>query len=493
MKAYQELAQRCDAYIRDGRPHEAGRLLAKLRAARTPREWRLPLAKLCRRAGQLSLGLELLTRLVHPARHQPEATAPEKAEYGILLLRTGAVSEAIEWLNQVDTDLVPDALHFRAVWHFIQWDYQSAIAPLEEYLATSLSDDARLVGRTNLAFAHVECGHHARALDLLNENIDLAGRLGHWQLQRNNRAFRGQLHLQEGEFGKARRELKSALQIDAGSPANDQFLIVKLRLLLDALEKSDLKALDELRILATRRRDWEALREADLFRLDIHFVNTRFLHLLFGTPYPVFRERVLTRFGRGPDREIFVLGEKSAPRMDVATGEIENHPAHLRAGHQTHRLIEVLLRDFYQPLRIGGLFAGLFPQDHFDISSSPSRVHQVLRRTRQWIREERVPIRIHEADGFYALEIVGDFSFRIPLARRAPAPEDPQLQKLKRRFKNARSFTAREAAEYLELPKATATRFIKKAIESGHLARLGDSDRTAAYRIETVSDRDGRD
>jgi hypothetical protein len=207
----------------------------------------------------------------------------------------------------------------------------------------------------------------------------------------------------------------------------------------------------------------------------------------------VFRERVLARFDRGPDRKIFVLGEKSAPRMDLVSGEIENHSARLKAGHQTHRLIEVLLRDFYQPLRIGGLFAGLFPHDHFDISSSPGRVHQVLRRTRQWIRDERVPIRIREADGFYALEIVGDFSFRIPLARRTPAPEDPQLQKLKRRFKNAKSFTAREAAEYLELPKATATRFIKKAIESGHLQRLGDSDRGAAYRIETISVRDGRD
>ncbi len=216
--------------------------------------------------------------------------------------------------------------------------------------------------------------------------------------------------------------------------------------------------MDELRQIAYQSRDWEAIREADLFSLKVEMNKVQFLHLVFGTPFLSYRQRIINELGGLPDRTMYVLGPKVSPRMDLTTGEI-NGVEHLTPGRKCHQLIEILLRDFYSPLRIGGLFLELFPGDYFNISSSPDRVHQIVRRTRRWLEQEKIPVQIVENHGFYSLQIVGDFSFRVPLERHSVESMHRYFDKLKRAF-GEDEFSARAATEKLGLSRRTIQRVV---------------------------------
>src|SRR5262249_1530027 len=127
---------------------------------------------------------------------------------------------------------------------------------------------------------------------------------------------------------------------------------------------------------ALASHNWEDARLADLYSVQIDFKNSKFLHLIFGTPFQGFRTKIYNEIGHKPDRSTYYLGEKQAPRLDLANGEIGGLPA-FNVGRKIHQLIEILLRDFYHPLRIAGIFSELFPGEHFDVSSSPDRTHAV--------------------------------------------------------------------------------------------------------------------
>src|SRR5665213_926712 len=209
MNSYQELIAACEADVRASQTQNVSKRLAKLNTSRVPREWRLPLANICRRAGLHSLGITLLTRGVHPQKTNPvEAASPQElAEYAVLLLRSGALSEALTTLNGVKPSQVPESLLYRGFCHFSGWDFDQAIPCLEEYLRSPLAAYAGLVGKVNLAYAYVECGMSDKAAALLEENIDFAGTHGHTRLQGNCHSLRAQLHLKNSEFDQARREL----------------------------------------------------------------------------------------------------------------------------------------------------------------------------------------------------------------------------------------------------------------------------------------------
>src|SRR5205807_7801047 len=126
-----------------------------------------------------------------------------------------------------------------------------------------------------------------------------------------------------------------------------------------ALQNQNLEPLQRLRAMAQNAQDWEGMREADLFTLKLDFQRSRFLHLIFGTPYEEYRTRIMRETGQENDRTVYVFGEKQAPRLDLRTAEIDRHPA-LNPGRKSHQLIEVLLRDFYRPQRVPAIFSNLF-------------------------------------------------------------------------------------------------------------------------------------
>jgi tetratricopeptide (TPR) repeat protein len=483
---FEAFVQECDAYIRAGKPHLAGHRLTSLGRTPIPRVWRLPLAKLCRRAGLYGQGLRLLGRVV--CGPTARASAAELTEYAALLLRSGAVDEAIDRLKTVDPAEAPEAQLIRAFAHFYRWEYREAVPHLEKYLQSPLSNDAILVGRTNLATAYLDSRQHRLAEEWISGNIEMARSHGHTHLETYNRASLAQLRLQEGDLASARMAIAAAFQAVGDTQANSNWLILKLKLIIDGLEEKTLSPFDELRRLAVEKKDWAALRDADLFSLKIDFRQQNFLHLYFGSPLPGQREHFCQELGRRPDRKIYIFGKKTVPRFDLDTGRLDDKNL-IHAGHKCHNLIRLLLQDFYQPLRIGGLHAGLFPGQHFDSSSSPDRVHQIVRRTRRWLDDNNIPVRIQEDEGFYSLVIDGDFSFRVPLDRPVKDAAHFQLDKLMAAFADGRIFSAQEIQGHLQTSLATVHRLIQQGIENGVIERIGNPFRPTGYRFLNVSNR----
>lgn len=478
MKNFAELVNKCDENIRAGKPHEARRRLARLNPQSVPRAWRLPLAKICRRAGALSLGLKLLVKIVWPqSKLDLPATGAERAEYAALLQRSGALGEALSILKEVDGGEVPEALLFRSFIHFARWEFGDAVPLLQNYLETDLNDHARSVGFLNLAFALVESRRHDEALEILNGWRGF----GSGQMQSNGLALKGQLYLQQGDYAAARKEIDRALESVANASTNDQFFALKNRLILDGLENGDATAFARLREVATQNRAWESVREADFYALKFNFDERLFLHLYCGSPYPRFRDILRSEFG-SPTSSVYMMG--AAPFMDLDTGRT-NLKELVPAGRKSHQLIAALLRDFYRPKRVGGIFSELFADEHFNPSSSVHRVHQLISRTRLWFEEARIPVGLHEDKGFYSIKIEGAFGFAVPLERTEVSLTDLQIEKLCSSF-GAETFTARDAVQRLSISQASAYRLISTALSLGRIEQMQPFARASRYRISSA-------
>lgn len=121
------------------------------------------------------------------------------------------------------------------------------------------------------------------------------------------------------------------------------------------------------------RHDWESLREADYFELKIAFNDGLFRALIAGTPHAAYRARVANDLGRAwtPSSSSRFRRLSIPPRGQIAA------------------VVKALPRDRYSPPGIGALFAEIFPQEHFNVFTSPNRVHQLLFRAREWLRDSR--------------------------------------------------------------------------------------------------------
>lgn len=484
MKIDKDLIQQCDSDIRSGHSLRVAQRLAKLNIARVERPWRLPLAKICRRAGLLSIGLELLNPLVHGRfKDGQSASAAELAEYGVLLMRYGAVSEAVALLQKLDSSVAPEALLYRSYALFINWEFESAIPLLQQYLIQPLSSYNQSVGQTNLAFALTESRRHGDALRLTEEIIKATQSEGNLSLQGTCRALRAQVFVQERDFQTAREEIKRGEALHSLSPSNDHFLLKKWGLILEGLESKRLAPFNELRRLAIQSHNWEAWREADMFSLLVHHSEELFVHLYFGSPIPGLRERMKVELGGVPKRTVYVLGAKDSPRFDLRTGQIGGETV-VKPGKKEHQLLQVLLKDFYRPLRIGGLFAELFPNEHFDLISSPVRVHQILRRTRGLLKKVAAPVGIDEANEYYSLNLSGPFSFRLTLDGGRTDSMESQFERIRSSCGENRPFSVRDLRERMGISEATAHRLIKWGIANARLERTGKLKRSLLFKVK---------
>jgi len=486
MSLYTEIVKECDDALKKGRPQFVAKRLADLNAARVPREWRLPLAQICRRAGLESLGMKLLIRLIRP-RNDKEgitATPAERAEYAVLLLRTGALNESAQLLEDLDARLVPEAYLYRSFYRFHCFDFAGAIPELEAYVGAQRDPYSRLVGQVNLAFAQVSAGVSG-ALSNVEEALAKAQENGHARLSSNCQALRAQLLIKQGLFSEAHEALGVAQALLAQASTHDRAFILKWRAFLEGRQARTVEPILLYRQAAAVNEDWDGVREADFHSLCLSFEPWRFNHLIFGTPFQAYREQICRELGRRPEQTQFVFGNPAAPCFDLVSCEIDGKPV-LNAGRKSHQLVDVLLRDLYRPLRVGGLFSEIFPEEYFDIYTSPDRIHQLIRRTRRWLEASGVPVKIASVRGKYSLHIESrpgaDVSFRIPLHRHPVDFMSLHFEDLKQKFSDASVFSAKEAKLKTGLSRTSVQRLINWALENGKIEKVGEKNSTA-YRL----------
>jgi hypothetical protein len=460
------LIQTCDLELRQGRAGAGLRALKTVNLAAVAREDRLPLAGIFRRANLFTSGLKLLTPLIFSERNKwkSEATPDERAEYAALLSKNGNNSEALSVLRKLR---VADAPLYRAFCHMANWDYDSARAELEEYLRAQPLGYAAAIARVNLAACLVGSADWERAGARLAGNIAEAEDNGFRRLLANNLELRAQMHLRQRRWRDAGEDLNRASATLAADGTSDSLFISKWKAILRGLEQRSEEPILAFRQAAVERGHWESARDADRFLLMVRFEEKRFRHLLFGTPFASFREQLCGELERYPEEKTYRYGSESGPALDLLTGEFSPaSPLQVKPNHL--RLLRVLAADFYRPVKLGALFSKLFPGDHFDVYSSPNRVHQMFWRARGWLGTHRLPLNLTELSGDYRLTVDSGFALLVPLNWRDEGA--PWLEKIRRHFAG-REFTAAEACSVLSISRSGFLRRSQEAVARGELAK----------------------
>lgn len=478
MKFGPQQVQHWDGEIRAGRGRGVAEELSRLDVGEIPRRWLWPIAKIARRTGCFVLGLKILSPVIHPHKRAIRAApSPEElAEHSALLIQMGAIREGLQILSEIDSAVVADVLLYRSYGHFNRWEYGAAIPLLESYLETPLDPYSRVVGQLNLAAACIVERQEMKALSLLESIAAYARENSFGRILGNCFELRAQIDLRAERWEAASASLNQATDFLKGDQSTDRFFVRKWTVILEALRDRNRAVLTSLRRETLERGEWETLREIDLNSLKITFDQTTFNCLFFGTPYATYRDRIATELRTHPTEDELII-RQGRLCFDFESGELfDGKPDQKRllakAPALVRQVLQSLIRDFYRPVRLGGLFSELYQRDYFDVNSSPNRVHQALHRTRTWLKQNLVSLEIHETSGHFRLALGQGLSFKIPLHNHPMDNYSLRLNKLKQQFLD-QAFSSRQARETLQLKAATFNKFAATAVESRHLERTG--------------------
>jgi tetratricopeptide (TPR) repeat protein len=478
----QKQMQEIESLIRLGRTREAGQLLAQIPVRRLARSARAPLADLCRRTGRVTLGLKLLASTMSASRlGRTKATDQETAVYAALLLRTGAVDEAIRTLSTVDSSQAPEASLYKAFGLFARWDYETAIPHVQEYLKFITDPYARGLGEVNLAAAFVGAYRHKEAAALLDGLIPRLEEKRFDRLLGNCYQIRSTAGLEAGDFAAAERDLLAAENLVRSDATFDSFRTLKWRSILESRRTNSTGALANFRAEAFKRREWESVRDADFQMIRIDFNQTTFEKLYFGTPFPSYRETMCRVLDHACDRDSFIVGSNTGVVIDLVDGKLECDLGDKRDGAEVPGrkmllALAAMVADAYRPASLGHLFSEIFPGEYYDVWSSPNRVHQILRRTRRWLEMQNVPISLGETDGAYRIEIGPGVGLRLPPMRPPKDSGELVIGHLQKIYRGGELFSAREAREKLTLPETTFRRHLRWAESRGLVKKVGRGD-----------------
>lgn len=475
------LLEDLERQVREGLLRDVQERLEKLRLTGWGPDHVLRAANLARRVHRPRLTLKWLHPRIRPeAGLETEPASPgEVCEYAVGLHRIGAYREALELLRGPGVDGAPQARLYQAFGHFAQWDYVGGLSFIESYLRhPGLTDPyQRRVGVINQIAALVFLERYAEALSVADPLLEDLRRDRQSLLWANALELRSQIHIGRGDFRSARSELREAGGLLQSFETVEGLFVEKWTAILDALEKNDPGVLQEFRAKALKLGHWETLRDLDFYRLKIAPQEGAFRWLYFGTPYPAYRRRLREEFAA----RFAVPAEAWVQHGEGADFEVDPLRVGEELGEIPHRILILLLRDFYKPQRVGEIFSEIFPDEYFNPSSSINRVHQNMKRARDWIAELRWPIRLEEREGAYGLRL-GERT-RI-FVREHPLPltgEGLVLESLRPVFGD-REFTAQEVSEKLGASNAKAGRLLKRALASSQIEKTG-AGRNTRYRL----------
>jgi hypothetical protein len=483
-KDWKALASKIDRGIRRGEGRQARESLLKATEKIPPREWLADFANLAWRASDPALGIRLLNPIVRPAERKPkEASEKERAEYGICLVKIGAVREGEALLAALS---LPEALLYRAFALVARWDYRGSIPLLEKYLASPrLSKYQSFVGQVNLAAALVEEGVQPQATYLLRELTHDLHLHGHALLLGRVLLLSAENFMHRRDWKQAASFLERAERLLQQSESLDHFLIRKFRVINEFLKKpgpGTLSCLRELRLEAADWKHWETIRDCDRTEA-LATADTALLHhLYFGTPHAAFRERLVRLSAKKlslPNRYAWKLGRGKGPCLSLASGRAGG--TELKVGQALHRLCAALASDFYRPLRTTELHALVFPDEFFHPIHSPQKMRRLLTRLRQFFSESGLPLEVGESDGSYRLTAKGPCTIEVAAPGKPVERGNALVERLRERYGET-VFSAGDAASLWGVSSRTARRHLDDAQNEGAIEALGRG-KARRYRL----------
>lgn len=460
--------------------------LTSVRSKDLPRALVCRYANLLRRMGGAKSALTLLNPIVRKKTGHPSNS--QIIEYAACLTRLSLVDESIELLNSIKGDASAE-IHFElAMAHVSKWDYQTAKTFFEKFLLSpSLSEYKRCVGEINVAASCIYINQTDEAMRILNSVLVKTKREQFKLLCGNILELMGEIAILQKDYASAEKYLQEAgLFLGSSNPRYILF-IEKWRtirqLLQDKGSPESVAKLNSVRSKAAKIRDWNTIREIELFTAIATNDLEKITDLYYSVPYPEYRKRILSLWGK-PFKVSASYEKRIGPRttgvgkiFDVAKGKDLKSGVQLSVGQAPHRLLECLTSDFYAPFSTTMIYSHVFKNTFFNPETSPQQVYEVIKRLNLWLEDNKLDLRILRGEGGYRLRTKDGYILRIG--------ESPQNRTRLNDFLDgllqhglSENFSVSMVEKKLDLPRRTATRLLAEAMDQGDLIRSGGGHAT---------------
>ncbi len=478
----QDTLERLKQWLRTG---ESGRVLLQLRkrsSAQLPQRLRAEFADVARQAGAPQLSLRWLSPTVRPTRGRaPSATPREVSVYAASLVKIGATEEALGLLEEIEAKDDPESLLFKAHAYIAQWDYAKAIPVLETLLAGhDLPPERQLVTKLNLLASLIVEARFPEAVKLL-EWLDTQSAAPAFHFYRAIvMELAAQLSIRRKDWSSAENFLKQGEALVGNRASLQAFFLRKWTLVMEARRQGDFEPFkarwNKLRQEAEGLKHWESLRDLDHLKGTLLEDKKVLLHLYFGTPFESFRVRLFqgTTPLSIPESYGWRLGKMGGTPVKVDCLKLASDSG-LKPWSNHSKLLALLTSDFYRPLRVGMLHAGLYPKEYFNPDSSPRRVYQALAEFRRFLTAAKLPIETRITSGGY--QLASDEPALVVVPRTSRWKELDPLSRLQEKFPSSQ-FNAQQASELLGCSRATVSRLLREAVEEKRLVRSGGGPET---------------
>lgn len=500
---FDELATQFENAIRRGEIVSVQNEIERLPASTIPRSHAAAFGDIARRVRSETWGLRLLRPIVRSeAAISPSPSDAEMCAYAGLLIKVGAIPEARSILEKLDEKKLDNVSTFLSQTYITEWNYLEASVHLKKLLERDhLSPYARCVTEVNLIGAFIFLSQYSKAQTGLKKVLALS-RENSWDLLYGNALeLAAQLAVIQGAWADADALLKEA-EARSGQHSHYRVFIEKWRSLALLFQtkpgtpacEAALEKIASVRQTALRLSSWETARDLDYQVADFLRHQNLLLNVYFGTPFPEYKKRIEQIFKkegwRIPADYFRKLSSAPATRVfDLGSGDEygSNLIEPLKPGQMLHRFINILATDFYKPIGLGELFSRLFPDEFFNVDSSPDRVAQAVKQLRRWFETNHIPLDIQVENSRYAIKANDAYAFRIENQVRTPkdlldSGYEQQLKQLMTKWPY-QSFSASKAAAHLDLSASTVRTLLQRALDEKRLYQSG-AGRSTLYRFE---------
>ncbi len=478
-----------EALIQAGDFSAVAKTLRTMNMKQIPRTQLARYAHIANRAHQGIVAHRILQPVVRPEGKilLPPSDA-EKLEYAEALRLMGVISEAVKVLSEINFSSMPIVDLRTAFCLMTQWQYAEAMPYLQRYIQNADPKEySYTIAKVNLAACFVAEREDDDGLKLLELLIADTKSAGHNLLHGNCLGLAAQIFIRQGRFDQADQTLDEALRSFSDQRMKFSLYLRKWRAISRSLRmKSVHPDLYECRNLALREKDWETQRDCDLYIGFLRGDEELIHHVYFGTPYDSYRKRIVDLVGENfnpPPTYIWdpLKDGHTGGILDVLDGRMDGSNVSLETGQLMHRLLLLLCSDFYRPLSIGTAFSELFSHEQYSQQGSSNRIPQIVKRLRDWFKQNDGLFSIQEDKGSYRLHVNAPVGIRVQL-------ESPELSLQLVTWKKVstqvqdETFSRREVIQALNCSQASANRLLRWALKSGQAQAIG-AGRQRKYRM----------
>lgn len=458
---YQQQLTIWDEWIKQGQALQVRALCRKLNHKKIPRAYLVDYAQIARRVGAAELIVLWLSPIVRSEKAlATPATDSEKAIYALALLRLGAFREAKQILSSIDPGKDPQVYFYRASLNMNQWNYDRAIPDLKRYIQQKeIPLYSRLVGRLNLCASLVSNKNWTQADLEISKLMRILQKNKIQLLSGNLLEIRSQMHYDQNNPADALKDLQQAAIILQKADERSRLYIEKWRLINEMKESqkplSFINQFAELKIKASKIKDWETCRDCDLQQARILKNEELMSRVFWGSQFLGYKKRILNLFSDLQPGSDFVWQHDTKSNND-SLDLVTAAPTYI-----LRKLFFILTREMYQPLRTTEILDQLFPQEYYNPITSPAKLHRLIARARHWLQVEQIPVGIESFGQAFKLVFLSPCN--LLLRKDFPLAQVLQLPQVTRQD----FFKAKDWAQELSISLRTARHQIQLLVEKG--------------------------